>query len=101
MCRSKSANSSEPIPVHFAYRRDINIEAALATSDKSSVTRSLRDVFDVPDLATMDDAIANGTLQLHPARPSRWRCFVRRASIIRCAGSTTTPAPIPSISRIS
>ena len=27
--------SGEPIPVHFAYRRDINIEAAITTSENS------------------------------------------------------------------
>jgi AMP nucleosidase len=58
--------SSEPIPIHFAYRRDINIEAALFSSGNSVVDRPLRDVFDTPDLAAMDDAIANGTLQLPP-----------------------------------
>src|SRR5438270_7116767 len=45
--------SSEPIPVHFAYRRDINIEAAITTSENSPVTRSLRDAFDVPALSTI------------------------------------------------
>jgi AMP nucleosidase len=57
--------SSEPIPVHFAYRRDINIEAMLSSGGKT-VDRPLRDVFDTPELAAMDDAIANGTLQLPP-----------------------------------
>src|SRR5437879_3432359 len=42
--------SSEPIPLHFAYRRDINIEAAITTSENSRETRSLRDAFAVPDL---------------------------------------------------
>ena len=60
--------SAEPIPVHFAYRRDINIEAAISTSENSPVTRSLRDAFDVPDLATMDDAIADGTLRASAGR---------------------------------
>jgi AMP nucleosidase len=58
--------SNELIPIHFAYRRDINIEATLTPGDKSGAMRSLRDVFDVPDIATMDDAIANDTLQLPP-----------------------------------
>jgi AMP nucleosidase len=58
--------SDEPIPIHFAYRRDINIEAALVTDGQPIAGRSLRDVFDTPDLATMDDAIANGTLELPP-----------------------------------
>jgi len=58
--------SAEPIPIHFAYRRDINIEAAITTSENSPVARSLRDAFDVPDLATMDDSIADGTFELQP-----------------------------------
>jgi AMP nucleosidase len=56
--------SNEPIPVHFAFRRDINIETMGA--EKSPILRPLRDVFDTPDLAAMDDAIANGTLQQLP-----------------------------------
>src|SRR5690348_1091007 len=61
--------SNEPIAIHFAYRRDINIEATLSSDDTSGVMRHLRDHFDVPDLATMDDAIANVTLQLAPGAP--------------------------------
>src|SRR6266403_574640 len=49
--------SDEPIPIHFAYRRDINISASVPARD-----RPLRDLFDTPDLATIDDAIVNGTL---------------------------------------
>src|SRR5690349_17543693 len=67
--------SNEPIPIHFAYRRDINIEAAITTSENSSVARSLRDAFDVPDLATMDDAIADGTFELRPGSPEPLSLF--------------------------
>ncbi|WP_441233525.1 AMP nucleosidase [Bradyrhizobium sp. 930_D9_N1_4] len=67
--------SVEPIPVHFAYRRDINIEAAITTSENSPVARSLRDAFDVPDLATMDDAIADGTFELQPGAPEPLSLF--------------------------
>ena len=67
--------SSEPIPVHFAYRRDINIEAVLPGGGKSLVDRPLRDVFDTPDLAAMDDAIANGTLQRLPDAPEPLALF--------------------------
>ena len=35
----------------------------------------LRDVFDTPDLAAMDDAIANGTLQLPPGSPEPLALF--------------------------
>ena len=67
--------SNEPIPIHFAYRRDINIEAALTIADSSAFTRTLRDVFDTPDLAAMDDAIADGTLELPPGAPEPLSLF--------------------------
>ncbi|WP_035976968.1 AMP nucleosidase [Bradyrhizobium sp. th.b2] len=67
--------SNEPIPIHFAYRRDINIEAALSIADSSAFTRSLRDVFDTPDLAAMDDAIADGTFELTPGTPEPLALF--------------------------
>ena len=67
--------SSEPIPIHFAYRRDINVEAGLSAGAKLSVVRPLRDVFDTPDLAAMDDAIANGTLKLPTGTPEPLALF--------------------------
>ena len=67
--------SSEPIPIHFAYRRDINVEAELSAGAKLSVDRPLRDVFDTPDLAAMDDAIANGTLKPPPGAPEPLALF--------------------------
>src|ERR1700735_4519495 len=48
--------SGEPIPVHFAYRRDINVEAVLSSGRKSPIERPLPDVFDTPALAAMADA---------------------------------------------
>jgi AMP nucleosidase len=67
--------SSEPIPVHFAYRRDLNIAAALSAGANPAIERPLRDVFDTPDLAAMDDAIAIGTLQLPPGAPEPLALF--------------------------
>jgi AMP nucleosidase len=67
--------SNEPIPIHFAYRRDINIERALTPDDSARVMRSLRDVFDAPDLAAMDDAIADGTFELLPGAPEPLALF--------------------------
>src|SRR5262249_4685971 len=67
--------SNEPIPIHFAYRRDINIEAALTNNDSSVAMRSLRDRFDTPDLSTMDDTIADGTLELPPGAPEPLALF--------------------------
>ena len=53
----RDRESGEPIPVHFAYRLDINVTEALR-----SATEPLRDLFDTPDLATIDDAIVDGTV---------------------------------------
>jgi AMP nucleosidase len=52
--------STEPIPIHFAYRQNIALAASFPARDQS-----LRDVFDTPDLAAMDDAIVDGAR--HPA----------------------------------
>ena len=67
--------SSEPIPVHFAYPNDINIQAVLFGSRKREIDQPLRDVFDTPDLAAMDDAIANGTLELPAGAPAPLALF--------------------------
>ena len=67
--------SSESIPIHFAYRRDMNLEAAASAGRKSAADRPLRDVFDTPDLAAMDDAIANATLQRLPGAPEPLALF--------------------------
>jgi len=66
--------SKEPIPIHFAYRRDIKIEADVSKHNQTS-DRLLRDVFDTPDLAAMDDAIVNGTLQVPPREPAPLALF--------------------------
>jgi AMP nucleosidase len=67
--------SGEPIPVHFAYRRDINIEAVLSGGGKSMLDQPLRDLFDTPELAAMDDAIANGALQVPSGSPEPLALF--------------------------
>jgi AMP nucleosidase len=64
--------SNEPIAVQFAYRRDINSEAG---SSRAPLDRLLRDLFDTPDLATMDDAIVNGTLHRSPGTPEPLAMF--------------------------
>ncbi len=61
--------SEEPIPIHFAYRRNINVDANTDMRDGAPTDRPLRDLFDAPDLAAMDDAIADGTLQLPLGAP--------------------------------
>jgi len=57
--------SALPIPLHFAFPDDVHVEGAAA--DK--IDRPLRDMFDVPDLALMDDAIVNGTYEAVPGTP--------------------------------
>jgi AMP nucleosidase len=67
--------SDEPIPVHFAYRRDINVEVGFSFREGASSDRQLRDQFDTPDLATMDDAIVDGTLDLQHGASSPLALF--------------------------
>jgi AMP nucleosidase len=66
--------SAEPIPVHFAYRSDINAEAGVGTHSPLD-ERPLRDLFDTPDLAAMDDAIVDGTLSRPPNAPAPLALF--------------------------
>jgi len=49
--------SREPIPVHFSLADNDHVEGNL-TADRRAL---LADHFDLPDLAAMDDGIANGT----------------------------------------
>ncbi len=62
--------SDEPIPIHFAFRRDINI-----TAGKLDGERPLRDLFDTPDLSTMDDSIVDGTAPDPPGAPAPLALF--------------------------
>ena len=59
--------SDEPIPVHFSLAEDEHLEGTLTPQRRAL----MRDLFDLPDLAAMDDGIANGTLEPGPreARP--------------------------------
>jgi AMP nucleosidase len=49
--------SNMPIPIHFAFTDGMHIEGGLDT-DRVALMRS---TFDLPNLAVMDDSIANGT----------------------------------------
>ena len=51
--------STQPIPVHFSFAEHDHIEGSLTSARR----QLMRDVFDLPDLAAMDDGIANGTYQ--------------------------------------
>ena len=49
--------SETPIPLHFAAMEGAHIEGSI----EDRIERPLRDLFDVPNLETTDDLIANGT----------------------------------------
>jgi AMP nucleosidase len=53
--------SDTPIPVHFAVAQD----GGLTVPQEGAADFILRDVFDVPDLATTNDDIVNGTHVAH------------------------------------
>ena len=54
--------SAQPIPVHFSFAEHDHVEGSL-TSERRLL---MRDLFDLPDLAAMDDGIANGTHEPGP-----------------------------------
>jgi AMP nucleosidase len=62
--------SEEPIPIHFAYRRSINLAASFPVREQP-----LRDLFDTPDLGAMDDAIVDGTMRRQPGAPEPLALF--------------------------
>ncbi|MBU0587218.1 MAG: AMP nucleosidase [Gammaproteobacteria bacterium] len=49
--------SSQPIPVHFSFAEHDHVEGNMSAERR----QRMRDAFDLPDLAAMDDGIANGT----------------------------------------
>ncbi len=49
--------SSQPIPIHFSFAEHDHIEGSMGPERRLL----MRDVFDLPNLAAMDDGIANGT----------------------------------------
>ncbi len=51
--------STQPIPVHFSFAEHEHIEGSLDARQRER----MRDMFDLPDLAAMDDCIANGTYE--------------------------------------
>ncbi|TDP73269.1 AMP nucleosidase [Roseateles toxinivorans] len=54
--------SSQPIPVHFSLAEHDHLEGSLTPERR----KLMRDLFDLPDLAAMDDGIANGTHEPAP-----------------------------------
>ena len=54
--------SAQPIPVHFSFAEHDHVEGTMSPQRRMR----MRDVFDLPDLAAMDDGIANGTHRPQP-----------------------------------
>ena len=63
--------SSQPIPVHFSFAERDHIEGSLSAERRML----MRDAFDLPDLAAMDDGIANGTYEARPGEPQPLALF--------------------------
>jgi AMP nucleosidase len=63
--------SDEPIPVHFSLAEDDHLEGTLTPQRR----QLMRDLFDLPDLAAMDDGIANGTHEPGPREPQPLSLF--------------------------
>lgn len=53
-------DSDMPIPLHFAFYDGTHVEGGAAAA---KLDIPLADIFDLPDLSVMDDAIANGTYE--------------------------------------
>ena len=63
--------STQPIPIHFSFAENDHIEGTMSTARRML----MRDVFDLPDLAAMDDGIANGTYEPSPGQPQPLALF--------------------------
>ncbi len=63
--------STQPIPVHFSFAGNDHIEGTMPPERRML----MRDLFDLPDLAAMDDGIANGTWEPGPGEPQPLSLF--------------------------
>ena len=63
--------SHQPIPLHFSFADNEHLEGHLDAERR----QRLRDLFDLPDLAAMDDGIANGTVQIKAGEPQPLALF--------------------------
>ncbi|SFR35944.1 AMP nucleosidase [Litoreibacter janthinus] len=83
--------SSTPMPMHFAVANATN----LTVPQDGALDFTLRDVFDVPDLATTNDDIVNGTLAELPDVPAPLAPFTAQRidySLARLSHYTATAA---------
>jgi len=87
--------SDTPIPVHFA----MGSGTGMTVPQDGVMTFSLRDVFDVPDLATTNDDIVNGLLTRYPDGSAPLAPLPPSASTTAWHGCRTIPRPTRHISR--
>ena len=71
--RLEVGTSKDPMPVHFSFAENEHMEGEMSAARRAR----MRDVFDLPDLAAMDDCL----------------CSPGRAPTIRCTACAITPAP--------
>jgi len=63
--------STQTIPVHFCFTEHDHVEGSMSGERRLL----MRDLFDLPDLAAMDDGIANGTHEPAPGQPQPLALF--------------------------
>ena len=63
--------SRQPIPIHFSFAQHDHVEGTMSAERRML----MRDTFDLPDLAAMDDGIANGTYEPGPRDPNPLALF--------------------------
>lgn len=83
--------STTPIPIHFVLAEDFHVEKDLSQKHMEV----LPTIFDLPDLAVMDDDIANGTYKQHESEPSPLSLFTAPRvdfSLLRLQHYTATKA---------
>lgn len=62
-CAFTVSLSDMPMPIHFAYPEGLHVEGAF----EAEKVRAFARLFDAPDLATMDDQLVNGEVDLRGA----------------------------------
>ena len=81
--------SNTPIPLHFAFLEGAHVEGSI----EDKIDRPIRDVFDVPVLASTDDRIANGQYEVSNDEPTPLAPFTAQRidySLHRLAHYTAT-----------
>ncbi len=63
--------STQAIPIHFSFAEHDHVEGNMSVERRAL----MRDAFDLPDLAAMDDGIANGTYEPRAGEPQPLSLF--------------------------